>query len=100
MSETLRKAKTNLIINHPFFASILLHMNMIEDSGIPTLVTDGTNLKYNPEFVDKHTVPETIFLLAHEVLHCALEHPHRRGTRDDKKWNVACDWDCAARGFD
>ena len=30
-------------------------------------------------------------MLAHEVMHCALAHPARRGDRDPERWNVACD---------
>lgn len=32
------------------------------------------------------------FVLAHEMLHAALRHGERRGTRDAYLWNVACDF--------
>ncbi|MGD8560818.1 MAG: VWA-like domain-containing protein, partial [Gammaproteobacteria bacterium] len=31
------------------------------------------------------------FALAHEALHCALSHFARRGHRDKRKWDIACD---------
>ena len=36
--------------------------------------------------------PKLIGTLAHEVLHPALQHHTRRGDRDRKRWNMACDF--------
>src|SRR5690606_9572129 len=35
---------------------------------------------------------EVAFVLAHEVLHCVLGHPDRRGERERLRWNVAVDY--------
>lgn len=88
----LQKAKATLILDQPFFASILLGLPMIEDSSIKTLSTNGDWIRYNPEFLNTLSLPETLFVLAHETLHCVLQHMHRRGNRDGKKWNVAGDY--------
>jgi predicted metal-dependent peptidase len=56
------------------------------------MATDGVSLFYNPEFVAKLTPPELLGCLAHEVMHPALQHHTRRGTRSAKRWNVACDF--------
>jgi Putative metallopeptidase domain len=37
----MAKAKAQLVLDHPFFASLLLGMPMTEDSSIPTFATDG-----------------------------------------------------------
>jgi predicted metal-dependent peptidase len=34
---------------------------------------------------------ELLGVLAHEVMHCALTHPSRRGERKAGLWNIACD---------
>jgi predicted metal-dependent peptidase len=33
-----------------------------------------------------------VFVVAHEVMHCALRHHTRRGGRDPQLWNKACDY--------
>lgn len=86
------KAKSSLILDQPFFASILLAMPITEDSSIPTMSTDGDSIKFNPEFTEKLTLNETIFVLAHEVLHCVFDHMGRRGSRTPNRWNQAADY--------
>jgi predicted metal-dependent peptidase len=48
-------------------------------------------LLFNPDFVNKLTKPELLGLLAHETMHNAAKHFARRGGRDARKFNVACD---------
>lgn len=88
----IAKARAALIIDQPFFASILLPMPMIEDKTVPTMATDGETIRYNPEWTDKLTVDETTFVLAHETLHCVFDHMSRRGERTPNRWNQAADY--------
>ena len=90
--DTLVKAKAALILDQPFFASILLSMPMIEDTNILTMATNGDEIRYNPKFLDTLGLPETVFVLAHETMHCVFQHMTRRGTRDHNKWNIAGDY--------
>jgi predicted metal-dependent peptidase len=55
------------------------------------MATDGRRIVYNPAFVESVPPPILQTLLAHEVMHCALGHHCRRGTRDPKLWNKAAD---------
>jgi predicted metal-dependent peptidase len=88
----LDRAKTALALDHPFFASILMKRKLIPDTTIPTAGVDQRGqMYYNPEFVEKLTVPELVFLLAHEVGHVIGQHASRRGTRKPRKWNIAGD---------
>ncbi len=89
--DKLEKAKTQLVLHHTFFATLLMSMPLISDKSIPTAATDGTKILYNPDFLNKLTVEEIMFVLAHEVMHIALLHPFRREGRDFKKWNQAAD---------
>lgn len=89
---TLETAKTQLIILHPFFASLALNCQFIEDRTIPTACTNGDWIKYNPDWLCKMPVDEQIFVIAHECLHKGLFHHTRRNDRDPRKWNVACDY--------
>jgi predicted metal-dependent peptidase len=94
VSEKLSKAKAKLIMYHPFFASIICNMPMEEDASInpPTMCTNGKWVKYHPDFVEKLTLDETIFVLCHEVGHCVFGHMFRRGARNPLKWNIAGDF--------
>lgn len=88
----LAKARTSLVLEHPFVGSIALNMPNIIDQSIPTAATNGKCIKYNPDFVDTLSDEELKFLVAHECFHPMLEHPFRRRERDPRKWNQAGDY--------
>jgi predicted metal-dependent peptidase len=90
-AKRLTKARIRLIIDQPFFGALAVRFTMEESQAVQTMATDGTRIKYNPTFVEGITDDELCAVLCHEVLHCALLHPWRRGARGIKKWNVACD---------
>jgi hypothetical protein len=56
------------------------------------MCTDGESIIFHPDFVAKHTDEEIRLVLIHEVLHCLNRHHERRGNRDPRKWNIACDY--------
>ena len=88
----LKQGRTKLLLDFPFFGVLILRLKDVETPSIDTMATDGVSLFYNPEFVAKLTPPELLGCLAHEVMHPALQHHTRRGTRSPKRWNVACDF--------
>jgi predicted metal-dependent peptidase len=88
----IKKGRTQLLLNHPFFGTMLYRLKDRECRSIETMATDGKSLFYNPEFVDSLNMGQLLGVLAHEVLHPALQHHTRRGKRDPKQWNVACDY--------
>ena len=90
--QRLTRARTDLLLSHPFFGALLFRLRSEPMSGIPWMATDGISLFYNPSAVAKLHHSELVFLLAHEVLHPALQHHTRRGERNPKVWNMACDY--------
>jgi predicted metal-dependent peptidase len=88
----LDKAKAQIVLDQPFFASILLKRPLQETKAIKTIGVDprGT-IYYNPDWIESLTVPEIVFALAHEVMHVVGQHANRVGARDKKKWNHAAD---------
>lgn len=88
----LTKAKAALILDQPFFASLLLGMPIIEDKSVKTLATDGDKILYNPDFMDKLSLGETVFVMAHETMHCVFQHMMRRGAKNHNKYNIAADY--------
>jgi predicted metal-dependent peptidase len=76
---------------HPFFGTLALYANIRIDTSIKTAATDGESLFFNPDFISNLNRPELLGLIVHEVLHMALLHNQRRGTRDSLMWNIAAD---------
>lgn len=89
---SLSKAKAQLILEHPFYASLLCNLPFVEDASVKTMAVDGKNVYYNPDFVNSLTIPELKFVECHEVMHCVLNHMSRRGNLDPKKYNIAGDF--------
>lgn len=88
-------ARTSLLWNNPFFGILAVQLQAIDatdDPRIDTMATDGKHLFYHAPFVDKLKKDELIFVLAHEVMHNALDHHTRRQNRDPMKWNIAADY--------
>lgn len=85
-------AKTDLVIDYPFFGLLAMRLRLIEDDLIPTMGTDGTRLAYNPKFVETLNDAELKGVLCHEVLHCSNGHPWRKEWREHVRWNHAADY--------
>src|SRR6056297_1797575 len=91
--QSLVRARVQLILSHPFYATLLLsRLPLHEDTTCQTAWTDGTQIGYNPKFIETLSTEEIKSLLAHEVMHVALLHTTRRGDRNPKKWNMATDY--------
>jgi predicted metal-dependent peptidase len=88
----IQKARTALVLDHPFFGSLLFRLKGRECRSIQTMATDGVSLFYNPDFVETLNAATMAGTLAHEVMHPALHHHVRRSGRDPKRWNIACDY--------
>jgi predicted metal-dependent peptidase len=74
---------------------------------IPVAATDGSNLILNPDTFFKYSLDERVFIVAHEILHCILNHcvvtmPMKRSQQvkyadgtvlpyDHKRMNIAMD---------
>lgn len=91
-TDKIMQARTNMIVDNPFFGFLCLRLHMVEDCTAKTFWTDGESIGYNPKFVDSLTLAETITVLAHEVMHVACLHPWRRDGRDNGDWQKATDY--------
>lgn len=98
------KARSSLVTSQPFFGTLALYLQLVEDPSVETMSTDGDKLFYDPAFLDRITPKELKGVIAHEVMHCAYQHHLRRGTRDAELWNDAADYainpDLIASGFE
>lgn len=88
----MTKARTDLITLQPFFGALALRLKLVETDAVPVMGVDGKNLYYNKEKVEELPLVQVMGVIAHEVLHCALQHIFRRKRREHKKWNRSTDY--------
>lgn len=84
-----------MMLRHPYLASAIARLPIISGVDAPwcgTAATDGYHIVVNEEFLATLDDTEAEFVLAHELLHCILDHTDRRGARDRSTWNLATDF--------
>lgn len=92
-SEKLTIARIALQRKHPFYAYLTLKLKTIEKAEVGTAGVDGKGkMYYSPEFVDKLSTDELVFLWAHEVSHLIFAHCELKGKRNHILWNMAGDY--------
>ena len=89
----LDKAKISLMArkDSAFFTTICFSMKHQWDDSIRTACTNGTYIKFNPDFFMSLDPEERVFVLIHESMHVAYMHMLRLDGRDRARWNVAAD---------
>lgn len=93
----ISKAKARLLMDHPFFATLLLRTPVMVcretpyGQPIPLAATDGEMIYYNEDFLEKCSVEDVMTVLAHEIGHDSLLHSHRLGGRNPDLFNQAAD---------
>lgn len=92
IAEKMTKARTAMILDQPFYGMLTMRLKFMERSNIPTLAVDGKHVFYNAKFVDELTFELTKSAIAHEVMHCVLDHMNRRQGRQPRRWNQAGDY--------
>ncbi len=87
-------ARAALVLDHPFFGALALRMDIQEETRgrTRTMATDGRSVFYQKDYVQGCSDQELVGLLAHEVMHPAMQHHTRRGDRDPGLWNEAADY--------
>jgi len=93
--EAWDKARLELVQWRPFLGSLAMHLQLIPvvDDRCPTAATDGRRVFFNAQYMLNQSEEDAIFILAHEILHCALLHFSRQqGEREEHvMWNFAID---------
>lgn len=90
--QAVARGRADLLMTAPFFGALAMMLVVEFTTKFSTMATDGRRLLVNPKYAMEVSAEEIRFLWAHEVLHCALKHHVRRGSRDVRMWNVACDY--------
>jgi predicted metal-dependent peptidase len=69
-----KQALGDLATLHPFWATLVIHMETMEKPEIPTFATDGKHIYYNRKFADSLSRSVNMFALAHEAAHPMFHH--------------------------
>ncbi len=85
----LTKAKAKLMLEHPYFATMLVALELTPETRIATTQYGTDRLSYNPEYLEVLTTEETMSILAHAAMTQALYHTQRSGSRRDRIWQIA-----------
>ena len=86
------RARVQLLLKNPFFGYLASYLELREHESLYPTGTDGICLYYFPEKIDKLEDEEIEGVFAHEVMHLALGHLWRRGSRSKRLWNMAADY--------
>lgn len=85
------KAKARLLMDHPFFACLLMRTEITITDQVPLAATDGERMYFNPVFLEKLSIEDTMCVMCHEIGHDSLLHSIRLGARNPDIWNQAAD---------
>lgn len=81
--------------NSAFISSMLYNLTFVENPSIDKIQldcsTEGEFVHINPEWFLGYETNHQASILVHEVLHYAMQHDIRRGPRDEKLYQKACD---------
>jgi predicted metal-dependent peptidase len=93
----LERAQMKVLFTVPFFAPGVAKLGVRFDPSVETACTDGTEIRWNPEFFDKLSDAQLVTVLCHEVCHPMLGHLWRApsGAKQSQEswdlWNQATD---------
>ena len=101
----LDRCKSSILMDakNAFLGALMCQLKQDWDESIPTACTNGKSIWWNPQWFLSLPKPARVTVQAHEVWHVARLHMIRRGSRDPRLWNYACDIrinnDLKAMGF-
>lgn len=89
------QARAMAALNHlaPMLGGFISKLRFIYTFRVPTQATDGYNVFVNPQFTAGLDLTQKTFVMAHEIMHCLLNHMRRGAGLDPQKSNVAADFE-------
>ena len=88
-----QRAKAALVHIMPVFGGFVNKLRHIYTFRVPTQAVDGVNIFINPQFTYNLDLTGKVFVMAHEIMHCVLNHLRRGKSHDHKRSNVAADYE-------
>lgn len=88
-----QRAKAALVHIIPYFGGFINKLRPIYTFRIPTQAVDGKHLFINPQFTYNLDLTGKVFVMAHEIMHCVLNHLRRGKSHNPEKSNIAADYE-------
>lgn len=88
-----QRAKAALVHIIPWFGGFINKLRIIYTFHVETQATDGYNLFVNPQFTYNLDLTGKVFVMAHEIMHCVLNHMRRGKGHEPKRSNIAADYE-------
>lgn len=85
----LMKSRTQVVMRHPFFGTLLLRQRLERSTSVETIATDGKKLYFNEQFVEAAEPDHIEYACARLAMSSALQHQLRMRGRDEAKWQAA-----------
>jgi len=89
----VRNARAALIMTRPFYGVLVSQVTAKMSWDHPTAATNSVTHFFNPKFIADLSPAKVKGTQAHETEHDARHHSTRRGNRDPRLWNEACDYE-------
>lgn len=90
-SRKLLAARMGLVMSHPFYAALLMHVEFGINEECETAFTDTEKICFGAEFLDNLSIAEVEFVMLHEIMHIVLHHCKRGYEMNCLVFNIACD---------
>src|SRR3972149_11785154 len=88
----IQKARVQLLLHQPFFASIVFNRPITISDTMPSACIDlSGRITLGRKFIEKMSISKIAGLLAHEAMHQALQHGMGRGWGENKPIKKAPD---------
>lgn len=89
------RAKAALSRLLPALGGLVSRLKFIYSFRVATQATDGIHIICNPQFTYNLDLTGKCFVMAHEVMHCLLNHMRRgKEHKDHMRSNIAADYEC------
>jgi predicted metal-dependent peptidase len=90
--DKITKAKAKLMLEHPYFGTVVSSLALEKNNDILTFTSDGVKIHYNSEYLDKLSLEEVEFVMANGAMHSVLKHHERLNNRTKWLWQTATDY--------
>jgi len=90
--DKITKAKAKLMLDHPYFGTVVSALSLEKNNDILTFSSDGETMRYNAEYLERLTIEEVEFVMANGAMHAVLKHYERLGGRTKWLWQTATDY--------
>ena len=92
LQDEISKIKMKTLAHQPFFGAGASKLLWVADEKMKTAATDGTSIKFNPDFLMSLPSKQQVGLVVHEILHVYGKHHIRGIGLDHNLHNIATDY--------